>query len=82
MNLYYKPQAAKDLKKLQKNERGKVIKKLEILAKNPRLGKSLKGEFKDLYSLRAWPYRIIYEISDKNIIIYTVKHRQSAYKRK
>ncbi len=80
MNLSYKPQVIKQLDKLPKSENKKIIRKLQLLSKDPMAGKSLKGEFEGLYSLRAWPYRIIYEIKRDEIIIYSVAHRQSAYK--
>lgn len=80
MEIYYKPSALKDLKKIPKTESKKITKKLEILAQDPTVGKPLKGEFKGLNSLRAWPHRIIYEIRANGIIVYSVSHRQSAYK--
>lgn len=79
MLLNYKPEAVKQLKRLSTSEKKKVIKKLELLSKNPYSGKALKGELEGLRSLRAWPYRIIYEIKNKTLIILSVAHRQSAY---
>lgn len=80
MNLEYKPNVVKQLKKLPHSEKKKVIRKLELLTTDPQAGKSLKGEFEGLYSLRAWPYRIIYEITKTTIIVYSVGHRQGVYK--
>lgn len=80
MKLEYKPRAVKQLKKLPKTEVKKIIKKLELLAKEPTAGKILKGELEGLRSLRAWPYRIIYEVKKTSLIIYSVAHRQGAYK--
>lgn len=79
MLLNYKPEAVKQLKKLSTSEKKKVSKKLELLSKNPYSGKALKGELEGLRSLRAWPYRIIYEVKNKSLIILSVAHRQSAY---
>ena len=78
MNLLYKPSAIKQLKKLQVKEQKKIIKKLILLSTEPYAGKALKGELEGLYSLRAWPYRIVYEVSKKSVIIYSVVHRQGA----
>lgn len=80
MNLEYKPQAVKQLKKLPKTEVKKIIRKLESLISDPHAGKALKGELEGLQALRAWPYRIIYEVKKTSIIIYSVAHRQGAYK--
>ncbi|OGG26034.1 hypothetical protein A2960_05780 [Candidatus Gottesmanbacteria bacterium RIFCSPLOWO2_01_FULL_39_12b] len=80
MKLEYKPQAVKQLKKLPKTEVKKIIRKLELLARDPTVGKQLKGELEDLRSLRAWPYRIIYEVKDTSVVIYSVAHRQGVYR--
>lgn len=80
MQIEYKPQVIKQLKKLPVSEKKKVIRKLELLAMDPLTDRSLKGELGGLYSLRAWPYRIIYEIKKDEIIIYSVAHRQGVYK--
>jgi len=77
--LIYKPEALKELERLPLSERKKVVKKLEILSENPLVGKHLKGEFKGAYTLRAWPYRIIYEFSQNKITVRNILHRQSAY---
>lgn len=79
MELSYKREAVKQLKKLSLSQKKKIIKKLELLSQNPYAGKMLKGELAGLMSLRAWPYRIIYEIKNKSLIILSVVHRQSAY---
>lgn len=81
MKLLYKPSAVKQLRKLPKSEQKKIIRKLELLTSDPKAGKSLKGELEGLYALRAWLYRIIYGLTSFEIIIYSVAHRQSAYKR-
>ena len=79
MQLEYKPEAVKQLKKLPLLQKKKIIKKLELLSQNPHSGKTLRGELVGLRSLRAWPYRIIYEIQNRTIIIFSIVHRQSAY---
>ncbi|HLB61042.1 MAG TPA: type II toxin-antitoxin system RelE/ParE family toxin [Patescibacteria group bacterium] len=79
MKLYYKPIALKQLRKLQKSDQKKLIRKLELLISDPYVGKQLKGEFTGLYSLRAWPYRIIYQIEDKTLVVYSISQRQGAY---
>lgn len=75
----YKSEAIKQLQKLPLSEKKKVVKKLELLAQNPQAGKLLKGELEGLRSLRAWPYRIIYQIDHQSLIILSIVHRQSAY---
>ena len=79
MKLEYKRQAIKDLTKLSLPQKKKITKKLEILAQDPLAGKPLKGQLKNFYSLRAWPYRIIYQKLSRKIVIQAITHRQTAY---
>jgi addiction module RelE/StbE family toxin len=74
--------ALKQYGRLAKNERTKIRKKLHALEQNPHSGKKLTGELKGIYSLRTWPYRILYEINEfeKRIEVYKIAHRQGAYK--
>jgi len=82
MQLALSKNASKEYEKIPKEERAKVKKKLISLEANPLSGKKLSGELSDYYSLRAWPYRIIYEINAKqNLIqIHKISHRQGVYK--
>lgn len=72
----------KQYERLIKSDQMKVRKKLSALEKDPTLGKKLTGELAGLRSLRAWPYRIIYEINEikVRVEIHKIIHRQSAYK--
>ncbi len=80
LSIAYRPHVFKQLKKLPISARKKITRKIEILATNPKVAKKLKGKYKDYYSFRAWPYRIIYKLTKKTILIYSVVHRQSVYK--
>ena len=80
-NLVFTKEAQKDLIRLPKNENKKILKKFNLLKDYPLSGKLLKGDFAGFYSLRAWPYRIIYTIEkSKTIVIHRVEHRQGVYK--
>ena len=81
MDIIIKEEAQKQIKKLPKNELKKVIKKIRSLSLETDAGKQLKGEFNGLLSLRAWPYRIIYQVDKKQITIFSVTHRQSVYRK-
>lgn len=80
MIIVLKKEAVKSFSKLPAQERKKIVKKLDLLRDSPLIGKALQGEYKGLFSLRAWPYRIIYRIEKKNVVIYSVAHRQGVYK--
>ena len=60
----------------------KIKKKLLTLQTSPYEGKKLGGELDVYRSLRAWPYRIIYQINEdlKSIEVSDIQHRQGAYK--
>jgi len=75
------PEAEKQYNRLPKIEQKKVKRKLTILEINPKAGKKLVGNFSELWSLRAWPYRIIYYLnkSQNTIYIVTIAHRQGVY---
>ncbi|MEK7470451.1 MAG: type II toxin-antitoxin system RelE/ParE family toxin [Patescibacteria group bacterium] len=75
-----KKRAEKDLLKLEKGVRDRVTKKLIDLGIDPLIGKALQGEYSGYFSLRSWPYRIIYRIGKNEITIHTIKHRQGSYK--
>jgi len=80
MIIVLKKEAVKSFTRLPTSERQRIVRKLNFLKDNPLLGKPLQGKYKGLFSLRAWPYRIIYRIEKKNVVIYSVAHRQGAYK--
>lgn len=74
--------AESQLKKLPIKISPKIRLAIAQLAYRPYLGKTLKGEHKGQYTLRVWPYRIIYRIFKQRLIIeiLDVDHRQGAYK--
>lgn len=82
MQVFYKTEAIKNLKKLSTGEKQKAKRKIESLVSNPLAGKKLKGKFWQLRSLKAWPLRIIYFFDSKSqtITIITVDYRGHVYK--
>lgn len=82
MKVVITPSAQKDFSRLQQKDRQKVKTKLVVLETNPLEGKKLSGELKELRSIRAWPYRILYYINvkEKTVYVTSIIHRQGAYK--
>lgn len=82
MDVKLSKDAERRLDRLPSVKRQKVVDKLVVLGSNPYLGKKLSGQFSGNYSLRIWPYRIIYQINklQPTIIIITIEHRQGVYK--
>jgi mRNA-degrading endonuclease RelE of RelBE toxin-antitoxin system len=82
MEVIVTPKALKQYNHLPKTEQTKIKKKLLLLEQNAQEGKKLSGEYTELRSLRAWPYRIVYFIDNKvkKIYVVTIAHRQGIYK--
>lgn len=72
-----------DLKKLDKSIVKKILNRIETyLAKDPQgLGKPLKGDFQGYWRYRWGDYRVIYKISEKEILIFILRisHRKEVY---
>lgn len=82
MKLIITPRVEKQVLKLPKNQRERITKKLRLLEKYPYSGKLLTGDMHEHYSLKAWPYRIIYKIvkEQKLLLVNSIEHRQGVYK--
>lgn len=78
----FKNTAVKSIEKLSKKDKQKVAAVLESLTSNPFSGKKLMGEFEGFYSVRVWPYRIIYTVIKKELVVLVVDvaHRREAYR--
>ncbi len=81
-NIKLYPKAEKQLSKLIAKDRIRILKSLIGLRNKPYLGKKLKGDFAGFYSIKVWPYRIIYIIKNKKCLIVVIKigQREGIYK--
>ena len=72
-----------DLKKLDKATARKILNRIETyLACDPKeLGKPLKGEFQGYWRYRWGDYRVIYKISEREILILVLRisNRKDVY---
>ena len=66
------------LKKLEKTEQRRVIKKLKELRENPYIGVPLVANLSGLWRLRMGDYRVVYQIKNEELIIMVLKigHRK------
>ena len=74
------PKAAKELQKIEKQIRTRIIQSAKQLHENPdKLGKLLKQS--DYWSLRVGDYRVIYEINQnkQQVVILFIGHRSKVY---
>jgi mRNA interferase RelE/StbE len=79
----YLDSVEEDLKKLDKPTVKKIITRIEsYLAQDPQgLGKQLKGEFQGYWRYRWGDYRVMYKISEREILITVLRigHRKEVY---
>lgn len=78
----YAAGVAKDLRSLPKELRERALNIVEeILAKDPRAGKPLKGPYRGLWKYRIGDYRIIYTIEKSRLVIFVlrIRNRKDVY---
>jgi len=80
--LSIKPSAAEEIEALPKNDRIRVIKRIKGLSENPRPPGVEKLSRHDKYRVRQGDYRIVYSVSDEELIVLVVKvaHRREDYR--
>jgi len=76
-------EARKNFRKIPQPWKKKISLYLDMLSFDPHIGKKLEGRYKNCYSIRVWPYRIIYTIKRKELIIEVIEigSRGRAYKK-
>jgi mRNA-degrading endonuclease RelE of RelBE toxin-antitoxin system len=62
----------KDLAKQNRTNRLRILSGLLSLENKTLTGINLYGKYNDFYSLKIWPFRIIYKINKHNIIILKI----------
>jgi mRNA interferase RelE/StbE len=77
-----KPSAAKEIEALPKKDRIRVIKRIKDLSENPRPPGCEKLSGNDKYRVRQGQYRIVYSISDEELVVLVVKvaNRREVYR--
>ena len=79
-----KGKAARELRRVPKPERLRIIQAVDSLRENPLRGGVLKGDLRGLRRLRVGQYRVVYEVQHTALIVLVVRvaHRRSAYDRR
>jgi mRNA interferase RelE/StbE len=82
-SLAFKKSVAKDLRGIPNKDVKRILKRIDLLRKNPRAEGCVKLSSQEKYRVRQGVYRIVYEIRDTELIILVVKvaHRGQVYNR-
>jgi mRNA interferase RelE/StbE len=73
-NIEIKPSAQKALAKIPQPQRGRIVKRIDRLAAEPRPKDSKKLSTEDsLYRVRVGDYRIIYQVEDDVLLVLVVR---------
>lgn len=79
----FTPHAARSFRKLPRDVQTRVSPSIELLKENPRPpgSEKLKGA-DDAYRIRVGDYRILYEVRDKELVVYIIEtgHRREVYR--
>jgi mRNA interferase RelE/StbE len=79
-----KPSAAKEIETVgSKNDRRRIVGKIEGLSAEPRSSRAEKlAGYDDRYRVRQGNYRIVYLIDDSNleVTVFKVGHRKDVYR--
>jgi len=75
--------AKKDFNKIPQKDQPRIERVISLLAYNSYVGKKLGGDLQNRYSIRAWPYRIIYWIKKKILVVevLAIGHRKDIYQK-
>lgn len=75
--------AEKSLLKFSCKDQKRMTEALIGLQNDPFTGKKLEGDHKGLWSIRVWPYRIIYIVEKKvvTVTVVAIGDRKDVYKK-
>lgn len=80
--LFIKPSAVKELEAIPKEDRRRIIRRIEGLAADPRPPGCEKLSGEDKYRVRQGDYRAIYLVDDerREVILFKIGHRREVYR--
>ena len=68
-----KRSAARELARIARPDRQRIIAAIDRLEENPFIGETLKGHLRGLRRLRVGGYRVLYEIQDDVLVVQVVR---------
>jgi mRNA interferase RelE/StbE len=80
--LRFKPSVAKDLRGIPRADVQRILRRIEALRDDPRPTGSEKLSGQERYRVRQGQYRILYTVTDAELIVEVVKvgHRRDVYR--
>lgn len=80
--VYFKVSVEKDLRQIPQKEVKKILRRIELLAIDPRSPECEKLTGQDRYRVRKGQYRILYSVQDNDLAIWVViiSHRKDVYR--
>ena len=81
-NIKYKKSIERDIGRIDKKEARRILDKIEKdLSERAESYPILKGEFAGLRKMRVGDYRVVFTISDNDIVVLRIGHRKEIYKK-
>ena len=79
-----KASAVRELQRIEKSDRERLIVAIDRLAENPFAGSALKGELRGLRRIRVGDYGLIYEVRERDLVVLVLRaaHHREAYRRR
>ena len=79
-----KRSAARELARVPRRDRERIVHAIDRLRDNPLAGSPLKGDLRGLRRVRVGDYRVVYEVLDGELVVLVVlvAHRREAYRRR
>jgi len=77
--LEFTPRFERRFKSLDREIQIRILREVQILTGTPYAGKMLRGNWRNIYSLRVGDYRVLYLVSEDKLILLSVGHRKRIY---
>ena len=78
----YRPEAAsEDLPRIPRNVQARIMRAIESRLKTEpaRYGERLRRSLTGLWKLRVGDYRVCYEIQDRTVTVWAIRHRRDIH---
>ena len=79
-NVQFKPKSIKDAQTIPKKDLKGIFEKIEFMKTDLRDNVKRLTNFTPEYRLRIGNYRVLFEIKNKEIVIYRILHRKDVYR--